>query len=61
MTERGEVRRLLVALEELLGFPVRAGFKPDFMTMLGINTGNEWGLPPTLYKAADVHANVWPM
>ena len=57
---RREVRRVLRALQGEIGgsgVEVRAGFKPDVFTMLGI-TGqtNEWRLETTIYKVAEVLA-----
>ncbi|KAK3251994.1 hypothetical protein CYMTET_38691 [Cymbomonas tetramitiformis] len=42
------VKRLLGNIRGL-GFQVRAGFKPDVFTLLGINSGNKWRLSPTMY------------
>ena len=52
---RGEVRRVLQALQGL-GMEVRAGFKPDVYTELGIMGSNRWRLEPTLYKVTEVLA-----
>ena len=57
---RPEVRRVLLAL---LALEIRVeaqlcGFKPDAYTGLGINSGNQWKLDPTIYSVADVKE--WP-
>ena len=31
-----------------------AGFKPDVFTRLGIYSGNEWRLPPTIFTAKEI-------
>lgn len=33
-----------------LGFDVRTGFKADILTLLNINSGNIWSLPPVFYS-----------
>jgi len=52
---RSEVKRVLLALQGL-GIQVKAGFKPDVFTSLGIYANNEWRLEPTLYKVTEVLA-----
>ena len=54
--DRAEVRRVLLALRQL-GMEIKCGFKPDVFTMLGINSGNEWRLKPTIYTV--VEASEW--
>ena len=52
-SDRADVCRVLVALQSMLqslGQKVTCGFKPDVYTCLGIETGNQWHLPPTIYK-----------
>jgi Domain of unknown function (DUF1917) len=51
--DRIEVKRVLDALK-YLGFIVKAGFKPDFFTALGIETKNKWRLPPVIYTVQEV-------
>ena len=49
---RAELKRVLVAFQELMkkhSLQV-TGFKPDVFTHLGINGGNVWRLPPTVYS-----------
>lgn len=50
---RSEVKRVFLELETM-GFIVTCGFKPDFLTLLGINTGNQWKLKPTIYSVKEV-------
>ena len=54
--DRAEVRRVLIALRQL-GMEIKCGFKPDVFTMLGINSGNEWRLKPTIYTVGE--ASEW--
>jgi len=54
--DRAEVRRVLLALRQL-GMEIKCGFKPDVFTMLGINSGNEWRLKPTIYTVGE--ASEW--
>ena len=55
--DRAEVRRVLLALQEL-GMNVRSGFKPDIFTELNINGENEWRLEPTIFRVEE--ASAWP-
>jgi hypothetical protein len=55
--DRADVRKVLLALQQL-GMEVKCGFKPDVFTMLGINSGNEWRLKPTIYTVDE--ASSWP-
>jgi len=58
-SNRAEVRRVLIALQQL-GLSLKTkmcGFKPDVYTMLGIDSGNEWRLKPTIYSVDE--ANGW--
>ena len=56
-SNRAEVRRVLIALQQL-GLETKiCGFKPDVYTMLGINSKNKWRLEPTIYSV--VEANGW--
>ena len=52
---RAELKRVLVAFRELIkkhSLKV-TGFKPDVFTHLGINGGNAWRLPPTVYSVEE--------
>ena len=55
--DRAEVRRVLLALQEL-GMHIRSGFKPDIFTELNINRRNEWRLEPTIFRVEE--ASAWP-
>jgi len=56
-SNRAEVRRVLIALQQLGLKTKMCGFKPDVYTMLGIDSGNEWRLKPTIYSVDE--ANGW--
>jgi hypothetical protein len=52
-TDRASVMRVRETLSTKLAamaepVPINPGFKPDIFTNLGINTGNQWRLSPTL-------------
>jgi hypothetical protein len=54
-SNRAEVRRVLIALQNL-GLETKiCGFKPDVYTMLGINSNNKWRLEPTIYSVKEVN------
>lgn len=56
-SNRAVVRRVLIALQQL-GLKTKiCGFKPDVYTMLGIDSGNDWRLKPTIYSVDE--ANGW--
>ena len=60
--DKKEVHRLLVALNrviEPMDIKVVCGFKPDVFTRLGIESGNEWRLPPTIYSVKEVLSEAW--
>ena len=52
-SSRPEVQRVLLELEAM-DLKIKCGFKPDIFTELGIETKNEWRLPPTIYSRDEV-------
>lgn len=52
-SEKSEVQRVLHALTRDMKLFIKAGFKPDVYTELGINQGNPWRLEPTIYKVKE--------
>ena len=53
-TDRSEVKRVLLALQQDLGLTVECGFRPEFYTELGIDRNNQWQLSPFLYPVSEV-------
>eukprot|EP01052_Picozoa_sp_SAG31_P019708 SAG31_NODE_1449_length_8308_cov_2.319893_4_plen_518_part_00 len=53
--DHGAVTRVACALTVGLRLELRAGFKPDIFTALGIYNNNKWGIPPTIFQ--DVRDN----
>mmetsp|Transcript_18526 Transcript_18526/g.21384 ORF Transcript_18526/g.21384 Transcript_18526/m.21384 type:complete len:361 (+) Transcript_18526:201-1283(+) len=53
-SDQTQVKRVLIALKDDLGFHIKCGFKPDIFTELGIETNNKWKLEPTIYKVKEV-------
>ena len=50
-----DIRRVLLGLQEL-GFQIKSGYKPEFLSRLGLQSNNRWRLPPTLYSVKEVLA-----
>jgi hypothetical protein len=52
-SSRPEVQRVLLQLEAM-DLKIKCGFKPDIFTELGIESKNDWRLPPTIYSRDEV-------
>jgi hypothetical protein len=48
-----EVQRVLLELEAM-DLKIKCGFKPDIFTELGIESKNDWRLPPTMFSRYEV-------
>jgi hypothetical protein len=48
-SNRPEVKRVLLELEAM-DLKIKCGFKPDIFTEFGIESKNQWRLPPTIYS-----------
>ena len=53
-TDKKDVKRVLMTLQEEMGYEIKAGLKPDIYTYLGIYQNNPWRLNPTLYPVKEV-------
>ena len=50
-TNKDEVLAVERALRKIINRPIKMTYKPDLFTHVGIYGGNEFGLPPFIYKS----------